>query len=329
MRRIFMVVLVAALVLVLPGCTNTKIEVTGDVLAFAFTGRKPPFGSSTCYLSFFDAESNIQQNIELGPHYAASVTYVDPYIFIPMYMNIKGIQDITEWVYYVNIYDGKQGRFQVAWQPMEILPYQDCYVVISALNGSETCVQLLNQDFELLQEETLQEPLFTKGSFILDDCLFASVGWGVRRFSLEGDLTSDYIDLPERVSGVSIAEWNGKIIATDLATTIWLIDPESFEVEKLDSSPSRQGPGVSLVVGDWLMVGDTYSENAIVYNLITGETRHLVFNDWIKHLSPIDDYVIISHYKGRTFVDTNWNIVKTDFIPNARGITNFVQVTLP
>ncbi len=123
MRKIFIVVLVATLVLILPDCTNTKIEVTGNALAFAFTGRKPPFGGSTCYLSFVVPESNIQQNIELGPHYAASVTYAAPYVFIPMHMNIKGIQDITEWIYYVNIHDGKQGRFQVAWQPMEILPY--------------------------------------------------------------------------------------------------------------------------------------------------------------------------------------------------------------
>lgn len=327
MRRIFMVVLVAALVLVLPGCTNTKIEVTGDVLAFAFTGRKPPFGSSTCYLSFFDAESNIQQNIELGPHYAASVTYVDPYIFIPMYMNIKGIQDITEWVYYINIHDGKQGRFQVAWQPMKIMPYNDYYVVLSAMHGSDTCVQLFDRNFELLQEKTVSGSL-NKDSFILGDNLFASVGGGVYCFSLDAGLTPERIVLSHLEGGISVTEWNGKVVITDRAT-VWLVDAESLKAKRLDDFPAKQGPGVSLVVGDWLMVGDTYSENAIVYDLTTGETRHLSFKGLISHLSLIDDYVIVSHNRGKAFVDSNWGIIEVQSVLYTGGITNFVQVTLP
>lgn len=328
MRKAIIGMLVAALALVLSGCADAEIEVSGDVLAFAYTGKKSPIGSA-CYLAFADGEGKIQQSIQLGPHFPASATYADPYIFVPMYMNIKGTHDITKWVYYVNTYSSEQGRFEVAWQPLQVLPYKDCYVVISAMHGSEVCVQLLDQDFEMQQEAILKEELFAKGPFILDRYLFASTGWGVSRFDLENNLATDYIELPGRISGVSIAEWNGKIIATDLATTIWLIEPESLEVEKLDNLPSRQGHGVSLVVGDWLMVGDTYSENATIYNLVTKETRHLVFEDWISHLSLIDDLVIVSHNRGRTIVDSNWEIVDVQSITDGRGLTNFVKINLP
>lgn len=336
MRKFLMLTLVVILSFTLPSCSKPKIKATGEVLAFAFTSTASPLKKG-CYLSFVDTESEIQQSIKLGPHYAASVTYADPYIFIPMHMNIKGIQDITEWVYYVNIHDGQQGRFRVAWQPRKVIPYLDSYIVVSELHGSDTCIQLFNSDFELLQEETVPDSFFAQNALLLGDNLFTNAFdndyGGVRCYSLEGNLAWEFIEFPKPTGSLSIAEWNGKVIASDGAQTIWLLDPESLEIETLGSLPPSlppvQGPGVSLVVGDWLMIGDTYSDYAFVYNLITGETKQLVFEDWISHLSHIDDYVIVSHNMGRTIVDSNWEISEFQHIPDTRYMTNFVPVTLP
>ncbi len=324
MKKMLSFFALIVLALSMLSCSRIDEDVEGEVVAYALCGTSSFKQSS--YLLLGDAEDRVLKEIKLGPRIPAVINYIDPFIFIPTYINMGGHYDIAEWVYYVNINTWETGSFKVAWQPREVIPYRDNYVVLSALTGSDTCIQIFDHSFSLIEEKTMCGVL-RRSPILLGDNLFVPMGGGVCCFRLDAGLTPEYLDFPEKLGSISVAEWNGKLVATDKGS-LWTIDPESLAITWMNNFLSRYGPGVSLVVNDRLFVADTHAAQVIYYNLENNEAKYIPLDRLPKHLSCIGNQIIISHTDGKTIMDFEGNILETKSI-NGKWLSNFVQVTVP
>ncbi|MDP3487492.1 MAG: hypothetical protein Q8S19_06120, partial [Bacillota bacterium] len=319
-------ILLMLLTVVLAGCASDFKKLTGEVVVYAVCDSSR---RSSYLLLGNDIAGQPLSKVKLGPHIPASITYIDPFIFIPTSQDIGGKYAPSEWVYYVNVYDGKQGRFQVGWHPLQVLRYQDYIVVLSDSAGGRIHLEFYDLSFNLVKKMITQGDIryLQKDSLIIGDNLFLVASGTLFQINLADDLTPQPMRFPDQWAWVSIAEWDGKLVASD-RRGLWIVNPDTLVIEQAYPFPfERQGHGLSLIVGNYLLVGDTYSKQAVHFNLRDATMKYLTFDRMPTHMSIVGEHIYVSHHDGITILDHAVNIVETRSI-NGRFLSNFVALGL-
>jgi hypothetical protein len=318
MRRLWLLA-VLTLVAGIVGCTETTpVTISGTTIAYAI--RDDSRRSS--YL-LFETDSTIQE-VKLGSDIPSSVTYIEPFVFVPMHLKAKGNFASSNWVYYADTHRNRVGKFRVAEFPRQVLEYEDLFVVLSGSDGVH--VQFYDRNFRLVREISLGQDVgyLQMGSLILGDSLFLGVGGQLMQVDLTGKLAPQNVALPGQWGWVSLAEWRGKLVASD-RKTLWLINPTTMAIEHAFDFPfERKGEGLSVVLEDSMLVLDTETTDAVLVNFSSMDLRRVRLDRLPTHVSLIGEEIYVSHHDGMTVLDKEGNIISTRSI-NGRFLSNFVK----
>jgi len=312
-------VLALALVAGLVGCTEpTPVTISGTTIAYAIRDNS----NRSSYL-LFETDSTIQE-VKLGSEIPSSVTYIEPFVFVPTHLKAKGNFVSSYWVYYFEIHSNRVGKFRVAAFPRQVLEYEDLFVVLSGSDGVQ--VQFYDGNFRLVRDISLGQDVsyLQMGSLILEDSLFLGVGGQLMQVDLTGKLAPQTVALPGQWGWVSLEEWRGRLVASD-RKTLWLINPTTMAIEHAFDFPfERKGEGLSVVLEDSMLVLDTETTDAVLVNFSSMDLRRVRLDRLPTHVSLIGEEIYVSHHDGMTVLDKEGNIISTRSI-NGRFLSNFVK----